>query len=50
VTQLLARRVRDIWPEAIGTDPPQGLSAFFKASPLSTTTDGFFTAVLARKE
>jgi 16S rRNA (cytosine967-C5)-methyltransferase len=43
-------RVRDIWPEAIGTDPPHGLSNFFKASPLSTHTDGFFTAVLARNE
>ncbi|HEY4113911.1 MAG TPA: RsmB/NOP family class I SAM-dependent RNA methyltransferase [Rhizomicrobium sp.] len=41
---------RAVWPEAIGTHPPHGLADFFKASPLSTNTDGFFTSVLARKE
>jgi len=40
---------RTVWSEAIGTDPPQGLSEFFKASPRKTGTDGFFTAILARR-
>jgi 16S rRNA (cytosine967-C5)-methyltransferase len=41
-------RARALWPESVGTDPPHGLSDFFKASPLKTATDGFFTAVLER--
>jgi 16S rRNA (cytosine967-C5)-methyltransferase len=36
------------WREAVGTPPPSGLVQFFRASPLSTGTDGFFTAVLQR--
>ena len=40
---------RAVWPGAIGTDPPPGLSDFFKASPRKTGTDGFFTAILARR-
>ena len=42
--------VRTIWPEAVGTDPPHGLSDFFKASPWKTGTDGFFTAILQRRD
>ena len=37
-----------VWPEAVGTAPPPGLDRFFKATPLQTGTDGFFTAVLQR--
>jgi 16S rRNA (cytosine967-C5)-methyltransferase len=37
----------DAWREAVGTPPP-GMARFFRASPLSTGTDGFFTAVLQR--
>jgi 16S rRNA (cytosine967-C5)-methyltransferase len=37
-----------IWRESVGAGPPPGASEFFRASPLSTGTDGFFAAVLAR--
>ena len=42
--------VRTIWPESIGTDPPHGLSDFFRARPWKTGTDGFFTAILQRRD
>jgi len=35
-----------LWSES---PAPPGLGEFFRASPLSTGTDGFFTAILARK-
>ena len=35
-----------VWPE--GTAPPPGLDRFFKATPLQTGTDGFFTSILQR--
>ncbi|MDE2133669.1 MAG: RsmB/NOP family class I SAM-dependent RNA methyltransferase [Alphaproteobacteria bacterium] len=38
-----------VWLEAVGTAPPPGLDRFFKATPLQTGTDGFFTAVLRRE-
>lgn len=37
-----------IWRELVDTEPPPGAGEFFRASPLSTGTDGFFAAVLAR--
>ncbi|MGC9953581.1 MAG: RsmB/NOP family class I SAM-dependent RNA methyltransferase [Rhizomicrobium sp.] len=37
-----------VWLEATGTTPPPGMDRFFKATPLQTGTDGFFTAVLQR--
>jgi len=40
------RPAREAWSNAAA---PPGLSEFFRASPLSTGTDGFFTAILARK-
>lgn len=39
---------RAIWHEALGTGAPSGVAEFFRASPLATGTDGFFTAILAR--
>ncbi|HEY0283652.1 MAG TPA: RsmB/NOP family class I SAM-dependent RNA methyltransferase, partial [Rhizomicrobium sp.] len=36
-----------VWPETVGTAPP-GLDRFFRATPLRTGTDGFFTAILQR--
>ena len=39
---------RTVWAQAIGTEPPPGLAQFFHAAPLTTGTDGFFTAVIAR--
>jgi 16S rRNA (cytosine967-C5)-methyltransferase len=38
-----------VWSEATGTEPPPGMDRFFKATPLGTGTDGFFTAVLQRQ-
>ena len=38
----------DIWRESTGSAPPSGLSEFFKATPRTTGTDGFFVAVLIR--
>jgi 16S rRNA (cytosine967-C5)-methyltransferase len=38
----------EVWSESVGANPPPNLGAFFKASPYSTQTDGFFTAILAR--
>jgi len=37
-----------IWRERTGTPPPPGMDTFFKATPRTTATDGFFTAVLMR--
>jgi 16S rRNA (cytosine967-C5)-methyltransferase len=37
-----------VWSEAVTTEPPPGLDRFFKATPLRTGTDGFFTAILQR--
>ena len=38
----------DIWRESIGSPPPPGTDRFFKASPRTTGTDGFFAAFLER--
>jgi 16S rRNA (cytosine967-C5)-methyltransferase len=38
----------DIWRESAGAAPPPNLGQFFRASPFSTQTDGFFTAILER--
>jgi 16S rRNA (cytosine967-C5)-methyltransferase len=38
-----------VWSEAVGTALPPGMERFFKATPLKTGTDGFFTAVLQRR-
>jgi 16S rRNA (cytosine967-C5)-methyltransferase len=37
-----------IWRERTGTPPPPGMDTFFKATPRTTGTDGFFAAVLVR--
>ena len=39
---------REVWAGSIGTEPPPGRDQFFRATPLTTGTDGFFTAVLER--
>jgi 16S rRNA (cytosine967-C5)-methyltransferase len=39
----------DVWRESVGANLPPGLGHFFNASPHSTGTDGFFTAVMQRK-
>ncbi|HEX3944786.1 MAG TPA: RsmB/NOP family class I SAM-dependent RNA methyltransferase [Rhizomicrobium sp.] len=41
---------RDVWVGLIGIEPPPDISEFFHASPLTTGTDGFFTAVLERTD
>ena len=38
--------LRDVWAESIGTEPPPDPDSFFRATPRSTGTDGFFSAVL----
>ncbi len=38
-----------VWRESTGGPAPPGMAEFFRASPLSTGTDGFFTAILARE-
>ena len=38
----------DIWQAEAGTAPPPGLDDWFRATPLTTGTDGFFAAVLMR--
>ncbi len=38
-----------VWRESAGTEPPPGVDEFFNATPLTTGTDGFFAAILARK-
>ncbi|MEI9995060.1 MAG: RsmB/NOP family class I SAM-dependent RNA methyltransferase [Rhizomicrobium sp.] len=37
------------WRESAKGEPPPGLAEFFRASPLSTGTDGFFAAILLRE-
>ena len=39
---------REVWAESIGTEPPPATDQFFHATPLTTGTDGFFTAILER--
>ncbi len=38
----------EVWRQAVGTAPPPGMDEFFRAGPLKTGTDGFFTAILQR--
>jgi len=38
-----------LWRDETGRDLPPGMERFFRASPRSTGTDGFFTAILERK-
>ncbi len=37
-----------VWSATVETAPPPGMERFFKATPLKTGMDGFFTAVLQR--
>lgn len=37
------------WRESAKGEPPPGMAEFFRASPLSTGTDGFFAAILLRE-
>jgi 16S rRNA (cytosine967-C5)-methyltransferase len=41
--------VADVWRGAAGSEPPMTRGHFFHASPFSTQTDGFFTAVLQKR-
>ncbi len=42
-------RADTAWRESAGTAPPPGLGETFRASPLTTGTDGFFAAILTRE-
>ncbi|MGA9796306.1 MAG: RsmB/NOP family class I SAM-dependent RNA methyltransferase [Rhizomicrobium sp.] len=46
---FVVRPAQDVWRESVGTEPPPGMGEFLKATPLTTGTDGFFTAILARE-
>jgi 16S rRNA (cytosine967-C5)-methyltransferase len=39
---------REVWAHSIRTEPPPRIDQFFRATPLTTGTDGFFTAILER--
>ncbi len=39
-----------IWRRETGAEPPPGLAEDFRASPLTSGTDGFFTAILRRDD
>jgi 16S rRNA (cytosine967-C5)-methyltransferase len=39
----------EIWRDATGSAPPPGMAEIFRATPRTTGTDGFFTAVLTRR-
>jgi 16S rRNA (cytosine967-C5)-methyltransferase len=43
------RPAAEVWREETGTQPPSGMDHCFNASPWRTGTDGFFAAVLERK-
>jgi 16S rRNA (cytosine967-C5)-methyltransferase len=38
-----------VWNASVGTVPTRNIGEFFCASPFSTRTDGFFTAVLQKQ-
>ncbi|HEX4077978.1 MAG TPA: RsmB/NOP family class I SAM-dependent RNA methyltransferase [Rhizomicrobium sp.] len=48
--EFVIRPVADVWSEATGTPPSPGMHDFFRATPNTTGTDGFFAAVLARQD
>jgi 16S rRNA (cytosine967-C5)-methyltransferase len=39
---------REVWSESVGAEPPPGMDRFFRATPHTSGTDGFFTAILER--
>jgi 16S rRNA (cytosine967-C5)-methyltransferase len=39
----------DVWREAVGTESPPRMDQFFRATPFTTSTDGFFSAILIRQ-
>ncbi len=47
--QFAVRPAADIW-SAIGGTPMPGMDTFFRASPLRTGTDGFFAAIVERRD
>jgi 16S rRNA (cytosine967-C5)-methyltransferase len=47
--EFAIRSAAEIWREVTSAAPPPGMDRFFRATPRTTGTDGFFTAVLARQ-
>ena len=39
----------DVWAGAADSPPPPGMAEFFRATPTTTGTDGFFAAILQRR-
>lgn len=46
--EFAIRPCADVWRESVQTMPPPGLDRFFKATPRTTGTDGFFICVMER--
>jgi 16S rRNA (cytosine967-C5)-methyltransferase len=46
--EFTIRPCAQAWDESVQTSAPSGIEKFFRASPLSTGTDGFFAAILVR--
>jgi len=46
--EFTVRPCADLWRESVDTTVPKGMARFFKASPRTTGTDGFFTCVMER--
>jgi 16S rRNA (cytosine967-C5)-methyltransferase len=46
--EFAIRPCAELWRESVKTAVPEGMARFFKASPRTTGTDGFFTCVMER--
>jgi 16S rRNA (cytosine967-C5)-methyltransferase len=46
--EFAIRPCAEVWRESVQTTPPPGLDRFFKATPRTTGTDGFFICVMER--
>jgi len=47
-TEFAVRPCAEVWRESVDTAVPKGMARFFRASPLTTGTDGFFTCVMEK--
>jgi 16S rRNA (cytosine967-C5)-methyltransferase len=44
------RPPRDVWQDATDLSPPPGMDVYFRATPATTGTDGFFAAILVHED
>ncbi|MGB8364378.1 MAG: RsmB/NOP family class I SAM-dependent RNA methyltransferase [Rhizomicrobium sp.] len=47
---FVLRPAVDVWREVTNAPPPPGLGEFFRATPATTGTDGFFAAIFVRED